>query len=338
VETADPGLAEALPRVYAAWRCRTLAGVIVATVMGMVAHGPTGEFRLLLDEGWPSPWLLLGIVALVVAAFGPVLVGSGLALAAVWSWRRVGASCRYTRAAWVLWALGPLPLMLVPLGHVFGLEPVDSLRTSTHQVRHVLTVIAPALFALLPGVLRSALVLERFLPETRASGQITLVAAPVCAVAYLLVLAVLTQLAFHWGPYLGLLLLAVSPLVPLTAVRWLLRPNSPDRAARLVRTIVSVQAILGASGVALIAWWLGEHPLIRSLLGRVHTAWIVGLVAKMLASKWLTTVVVTDLMLSTWHQAWEAARSLGDTAEGKALTQKLDALGHALRPEGPANG
>jgi hypothetical protein len=337
VEATDPSHPDALPRTYAAWRCRTLAGAIVATAVGLVVHGPTGEVRYEAGE-WPSPWLVLGLVALVVGAFGPGLVGAWLALAAVWSWRRLGTSSRFARAAWVLWVLGPLPVLLLPLAQLFSLNPEDSLRTSASQVRHLLTVTAPALFALLPGTLRAALVLERFLPESRVPGQITLLAAPACTVAYLLPLGVLAQLAFQWGLYLGLLLLASSPLVPLLAVRWLLRRNTPDRAIPLVRTIVVIQTVLGALGVVLIARWLGEHPLLRDLLGRINAVWVVGLVAKVLASKWLTEVVVTDLLLSLLYQGRESAQALADTAEGKALARKLDALGQALRPAGPTKG
>jgi hypothetical protein len=235
-----------------------------------------------------------------------------------------------------LQTLGPLPVLVLPLAHLFHLNAEDALKTSTNQVRHLLTATAPAFFALLPGTLSASLVLERFLPESRAPGQITLLAAPACAVAYLLPLGVLAQLAFHTGLYLGLLLLASSPLVPLLAVRSLLRRDTANRAARLVRTIVVVQSALGILGLALIARWLGEHPLLRSLLGQISPVWVLGYAANFLASKWWTTVVVTDLMVSLMHQGRESAQSLADTAEGKALARKLDALGHSLRPAGPA--
>jgi hypothetical protein len=151
-------------------------------------------------------------------------------------------------------------------------------------------------------------------------------------VSYLLPLAVLAQLAFRPGLYLGLLLLALSPMVPLLAFRRLLRPDTPDRAARLLRTIFMAQGAVSVLGLALIVRWLGEHPLLRDLLGEVSPVWVLGLVAKVLASKWLTAVVVTDLVVSLLHQGWEAARSLAGTAEGKALAAKLDALAEALRP------
>ncbi|HMF19140.1 MAG TPA: hypothetical protein VKE98_18165 [Gemmataceae bacterium] len=335
MEAADPSHPSALPRAYAAWRCRMLTGVIVATALGLLLHGPTGEVRAEFDE-WPSPWLLIGVLALAVCFYAPGLVGTCLALAAVWSWRRLRTSSRFARGAWVLWVLGPLPVLLLPLAYLFSLNPEDSLKTSASQVRYLLTITAPAFFALLPGTLNAALELERFLPESQLPGKITLLAAPACTVAYLLPLGVLAQLAFHPGMYLGLLLLAGSCLVPLLAVRGLLRRDTPNRAARLVRTIVVIQGALGVLGVALIVWWLGEHPLLRSLLGEISTVWVLGLAAKVLASKWLTTVVVTDLLVSMLHQARESAQSLESTARGEVLAQKLDALGHSLRPAGPA--
>jgi hypothetical protein len=337
VEAADPSHPEALPRAHAAWRCRALAGVIVATAVGLVLHGPQGEIRYDFGGEWPSAWLLLGLVALAVAAFGPGLAGACLALAAVWSWRRLGTSSRLARAAWVLWVLGPLTVLLLPVAHLFDLNVADADNLS-HQVRYLLTVTAPALFALLPGTLSAALVLERFLPESRAPGQITLLAAPACTLVYLLPLGVLAQLAFHPGLYLGLLLLASSPLVPLLAVRWLLRRETPNRAARLVRAVVVVQGALGAVGVALVAWWLAVHPLLRALLGQINFVWVLGLVVKVLASKWLTTVVVTDLLVALLHQGQESARALAGTAVGEALAQKLGALGDSLRRVGPTKG
>jgi hypothetical protein len=222
------------------------------------------------------------------------------------------------------------------VAHLFDLNPTDSVKTSATQIRYLLTVTAPAVFALLPGALRAALVLERFLPESRAPGQITLLAAPACTVIYLLPLGVLAQLAFQWGLYLGLLLIACSPLVQLLAVRSLLRRDTPKRAARLVWTIVVIQGGLAGLGVVLIVTWLGEHPLLRAWLGQISLTWVLGLVARVLASQWLTTVVVTDLVVSLLHQGQESARSLASTAEGVALAQKLDALGHSLRPAGPA--
>ncbi|MBL8794641.1 MAG: hypothetical protein JNM56_12110 [Planctomycetia bacterium] len=326
------GDAQSLPQAYAAWRLRTLAGSLLASAVGLYVQGPTGEFRADFEGEWPSIWLLLGLAAILIGAVGPPLAGSGLALAAIWKWRRLRTSSRLTRAAWVMWVLGPMPLLLVPISHLMGLNLTDSLRTSAHQVRHLITVTAPAFLALLPGTLRAALIVERFLPESRAPGQIALLAAPACAVAYLIPLGVVAQLAYQPWLYLGLLLLASSPVVPLLAVHWLLQRNAPGQSAQLVRVIVVVQVAVSALGLVLVARWIGDHPLLQELLGHVKPIWVVGLAAKMLASQWLTTVVVTDLVVSLLHQGREAARSLTDTAEGDTLAHKLDALGTALRP------
>jgi hypothetical protein len=75
VQAADPSHPEALPQAYAAWRCKVLVGAIVATAVGLVLHGPQGEVQYEFGGEWPSPWLLLGLAALVVGAFGPGLVG-----------------------------------------------------------------------------------------------------------------------------------------------------------------------------------------------------------------------------------------------------------------------
>ena len=152
VKTAEPSHPEALPRAYAAWRCRMLVGAIIATVVGLVLHGPTVEIRYDSGPDQPSHWLVFGLAALMAGALGPGLLGICLALGAVWRWRRLGRSSRLARAAWGLWVLGPLPILVLPLAHLFQLNLEDSLRTSAHQVRYLLTVTAPAFFALLPGI------------------------------------------------------------------------------------------------------------------------------------------------------------------------------------------
>jgi len=312
-----------------------LLGVLLATAIGFATHGPTVEIRFEYGEERPSPWIVVGEVALLLCAVGPGLVGACLALGALGSWRRPRRSSRLTRGAWILLVLGPLPLLLLPIAYIFSLEGQDALKTSTSQVRYLLTVTAPSLFALLPGILSASLVLARMLPESRTPGQITLIAAPACIVAYLLPLGVLAQLAFQAEPYLGLLLLASSPVVPLLAARRLLRRNTPIQAARLVRTIHLFQAVLAGLGAVLLIGWVAENPLLRAWVGQVDGLWVLGLLARVLASKWLTTVVVVDLLVSILHQGQQAACALADTTEGELLARKLDALGNSLRSAEP---
>ena len=71
------------------------------------------------------------------------------------------------------------------------------------------------------------------------------------------------------------------------------------------------------------------------MIGHLDAAWIVGFTAKMLASKWLSTIVVTDVLLSMMDQTRESSQSLEDSAEGQSLARKLDALGQAMRPASP---
>ena len=128
MEPDDPSRPEALPRIYASWRCRTLIGVLIASAVGLFGTGPMGELRIDLDGEMPSVWLLLGLAGLVAGSFGPGLVGTGLALAAIGSWRRLRRSSRYTRLAWILWVLGPLPVLLLPMANLFDLDEEDAAR------------------------------------------------------------------------------------------------------------------------------------------------------------------------------------------------------------------
>jgi hypothetical protein len=291
---------------------------------------------LSIEGEWPSPLLSFGLVLLAIGAFGPGLAAACFAVAALATWRTPRTSSRLARFAWVFWVVAPLPILLLPLSYLFSLNSSDAARTSASQVRHLLTVTAPALFGLLPGTLRAALVFKRFLPESRTPGEIAALTAPACFVAYLIPLGILAQLAFEMRLYFGLLLLALSSLVPFAAVPRLLRPDTPDGATRVVRGVGIVQVLFNVVGAALIVLSLGEHPLLRRWLGHVDPLWTFGLVSRALAGKWLMTVVVTDLLVSKLHKAAEAVRSLAGASARETLAQKLDALGTLLTESRPS--
>ncbi len=99
-----------------------------------------------------------------------------------------------------------------------------------------------------------------------------------------------------------------------------------------------IQAALGVAGVALLARWVGEHPLPRALLEQISAVWAVGVAAKVLASKWLTEVVVTDQLLALLHQGREPAQSPADTTGREAPARKRDAPGHSPQPPEPGKG
>ncbi len=332
IDAQDP---ETLPWLYASWRRRLLVGTLAATVVGFAIHSQAVEMHVDFAGESPSLAVWLVLATLVICALIQGLVGTGLAVAALGSWRRLRRSSKLARWTWILWVLGPLPVLLLPVSHILKLEGPDALKTSTNQALYLMTVTVPALFAILPGVLNASLVLERFLPESRAPGQITLLAAPACMLAYLLPLGVLAQFAFQFELYLGLLLLASSSIVPLVAVRGLLRRNTPKQAARLVATIGVFRFLLAGSGMLLIVIWIGEHPQLRDWIGHIDFVWVLGFVARILASKWLMTVVVTDVLVLMLYQGHESARALADKSEGELLGRKLDALGTSLRSTKP---
>lgn len=321
---------DAVCQAYLVWRRRVLASALVASVVAVVIHGPTGELTLHLDGEWLTPWRVIGLVALIGFAFGPQIVAAVVALAAVISWRKLHRSNRLARWSWIAWVIGPLPVLLLPLAALFDLNEADALRTSATQVKHLLLVTAPALFAVLPGILRAALVLKRFLPESRAPGQIAGLSAWACLIANLIPLGVVAQLAFEPRLYLGLFLISLSPVVPLVCARRLLRRDDPTSATRLIRVLSTIQGLLTASGATLLVLFVGEHPVLRDLLGRVDPMWVLALVARVLAGKWLMTVVVTDLLLLLLHTGHESSRALAGTPEGERLVQKLDAMGKLL--------
>ncbi len=324
-----------LPRAYAAWRRRMLWGAVAAAAVGVATHGAAVNFHVDFGGERPSPWLVLGVAALAVGYLGPGLAAGGLAVAAAGTWRRPGRSSRLARAAWVAGVLGPVPVLLLPVSMLLGLDPPDALRTSASQVRYLLTVTAPSLFALLPGAVAAALVLKRLLPESRAPGQVAVLAAPACVAAYLLPLGVLAQVSFHSGLYFGLLALACAPVVPLLAARRLHHPLTPAEAGRLVRGVGRAQLAVAAVGAGLLAGWAGEHPLLRELIGHVSPSAVVGFAARALSSKWLTTVVVTDLLLVMLYQGRVAARELAESRAEEALARRVDALGESLRTPAP---
>ena len=89
--------------------------------------------------------------------------------------------------------------------------------------------------------------------------------------------------------------------------------------------------MLAVLGAALLIGWVGNQPQLRAWVADVDPVWVLGMIARVMASKWLTTVVVADLLISMLFQGQEASLAIADKAEGKGLARKIDALGKSLR-------
>jgi hypothetical protein len=124
---------------------------LAAAAIALAIHGPAGVIPLHVEGEWPSTLLTAGFVAMAIGAFGPGLAAACFTVAAIATWHALRTSGRMARFAWVFWVVAPLPILLLPLSYLFSLNIPDAARTSASQVRHLLTVTAPALFGLLPG-------------------------------------------------------------------------------------------------------------------------------------------------------------------------------------------
>lgn len=340
LERAHPPITEPLAQDYAAWRGSMLRRVLVGTVLqfvftslGGTGPDPTGvaSGEELQEAGSGPGSSLIGLL-LPLYFTGTGLLSFLLIAWAAIRWPQVRTSQRLARAAWFFYFFSPLLIFLIPPNLLVAAGDQDSLLFSLQQTWAIITFYGPGLFAFLPAVIRAALLLKRFLPESQLPGVLALLAAPFAASVYLLTLVICLQLTVNPALIVGLALITLGALLHLPYGPALLRRNPGPETRKTVGRLELLQAVLTIGGLALLALYVTEFPMLRRLLGNVSLAWFLGFIAGINANRTLLTVVLTDFLLSLLHQSQQAARQLAGTELGQALERKIDTLGSVLQP------
>lgn len=307
-EGAEPP-ADAAAAAYVAWRALSLRWVCLAIVLylalGYVESNALPSVKL--KAGDPSSIRSRLETGLTWYLRSLTLSGFVLVFASAWFWRRPNLSRVLLRAAWIIGFLGALPLYLIPLPKVLGLRGIAAAHLALDVIRSMLISYIPTLFAFLPALIRSAVVLKRFLPDSVLPGILILVSTPLCSLIYLLVVSIFMQVLPHWDLIGGFLFLALAPLIYLTRTRALMRPTGTVQEQRSLRLIARTSTGCTLVGCVLILYSISRAIDLMSIIGQeLDLWWAFQFLAGILANRAMLTVMLVDGVLELLAQAHTA--------------------------------
>lgn len=327
-----------LAQDYAAWRMRSLRRSCLAVALSYALDVYAGGTVATVKFGLRHPtsleaWLEAGLswyLRLVV------VVCCRLVLYATLCWKRLDRSSFLARSAGVIAFLGPMPLFLIPFPRVLEQHGVDAMLLASNVIRGVLTLYVPELFALLPALIRASIVLKRFLPESVVPGLLVVVATPLQSLLYFLLICILVQIVPHRDFVLGMLCLALAPLVWLARAKAIIRPISAQQGENPLRYESLVNVGLTLIGSLLILLEVSEDVELDLLIFRnVDVYQVLRLMAGVLASRALLTVILVDGMLAILFHSSRAEQAGTPAETAERLKGKIRVLGEALTDGGP---
>jgi hypothetical protein len=186
------------------------------------------------------------------------------------SWTRHRRSRRIVTWGWTVTFLTPLLLELVP--SEWRIQAQEGQARALVGVLGAIkdfVVLMPAVLALVPGVLRACLRVKVLLPESIVPGWFLVGATPLYVFLFLVVFAVVNQVASDPFLVVGVLLVTSGPLLYLLNVGLLTRPIAPGADfQRLVQVQRRIRYVLEAGVVFLLIWLFGTgHLLGRRIIG-----------------------------------------------------------------------
>jgi hypothetical protein len=318
---------------YAAWRSRSLRLTCLAVVLFFALIARTGATFATVDLGLKNPTSLGARLEVGLSWYLRLLNGTYclLLVAATWSWYRLRWSCLLARLAWVLAFFGPMPLFMIPYSRVLGQRGGAALVLASDVILGLLNIYVPALFALLPALIRASLALKRFLPEAALPGVLVLVATPLQTLVYVLLICILSQIAPHRELILGLLCLALAPMVWVVRAKALIKPVGAKEGKDPLWIEGLVSNGLALMGSSLILLEVSEEIDLGRWIGQVvDVMWVLRFMAGMLASRTILAVILVDGLLALLYHAHQAESAGAPAEAAESLRRKINSLGAAL--------
>lgn len=317
--TARHPIPIALAQDYAAWR-RSVLGV--AAFLSAL-HALAAVFKIgFADKNKLGDWNWFVLTSFQMLLIGSQLAGSALIIWATANWYDVRLSRKLARWGWYVIFFVPLLLLAFPLARVMDLDPVQLSLIGGAFFMDRLVQLAPKVIGLFPGIMRACLTLKSLLPESAVPGWAIVVVAPVYSLFFVVILAATVHLSISFPLMAGLILLATSPLVYVWHRKELVRPHEASRGRSLVRVLKRWAVSLAVAGIAMLVWQLA----LWIDLGKISLFDLVSLLAGVLASVLLLTVVGADSILVMLRQALETNHEFYGTSLRAELESRFVAL------------
>ncbi len=333
---SSPPVSDPLAQDYAAWR-RSLLAVAAIVLWALVlceaigfsstraelesageagrgAANTIGDANLETIDG--LRWLIIGSLA----------VGTIYVTLAARRWARPAASRVAAIVGFLVIFLSPFVLATIPVQEVLNLPTGEAERGLTLLVAkgmglYYVVLIAPRVFALFPGIIRSALSLKTVLPESPMPGWTAMFTAPLFATILFVIFAVVNQIFGNVILVLAIASVLLGMVVIVVRGRRLVPPLEPDVMSRELAALrLRYWSCIAAASVFFLIFAIdAKAPFFE----------IVKIVLSLLGNVVLMTVVASDFLLGIVRKGHDQTRMLLEGDSAAPLAQRLDSLSAA---------
>ena len=242
LELASTPVKSPLAQDYASWRRSLLMVCVLVLGITLLFTG----YDVATETFNESKHTVIRLQALSLFIFQ--IVSFLLCINAAYNWSNVKASRTYSRLAWLFQFAGPFLVFFTPLS-LFVSNPFVLMQLGVSSI----VTLAPKIFGLFPGILRCSLSIKTLLPESAATGWLTIVIVPI----YFLFLLVPAIAAIQFSFYvlgIGLLMTGIGSFVSLLSSTKLLKPLTQLEASNLVGRIKKFQSLFQLVGICCVVF------------------------------------------------------------------------------------
>ncbi|MFO0749545.1 MAG: hypothetical protein U1F43_28320 [Myxococcota bacterium] len=244
------------------------------------------------------------------------------------SWR---SSRRLLIMTWLVAYSAPFVVAIIPFTSLVG---ADNMNREAREIAGLLgglsyfVILAPKVLALVPGVMRAALIAKVAFPMSPMPGWLVLLSAPFDALLMHVVLMMPYQMAGGGFMAPALFLVVAAPLVIFVAGRKLVRPSSFEEAVAVIKRSRGTALILNVIGGIFLLIGLVDTLGIKLPNGHVlfGPADAIMPVFSMIAGIFVLEVIGLDVMLGAWIKMHGDEQNPEFTAGLAAHRQHMDAF------------
>lgn len=248
---------------------------------------------------------------------------AGLAILAATRWHQVLPTRTYARFSWICLFVLPLLLGLIPIAYFIDARKmgVNSTLMSFQFGAVYFILLTPALLGLFPGIVRSALTMKTMLPESQMPGWIALVISPLYALFLAIGLVIAAQAQDFLVSATFIAFIAAPVLVILNGRRLI----TPTTAAEMMTNMTILKRLISiAYGIGLI---LSILVALR-FLNKIDVSFfdVTRFIATLIGNLFIVTVVVSDLLLTLFKQAFAGENHLRENNLLSPLAERFESL------------
>jgi uncharacterized protein DUF4339 len=333
------GVDDPAARAYLAWRRSVLLVIMLASgitaAVGLVA-ALIDDHQRMSDVG----------IALDVFGAAMLVVMPLAAWRAAATWTRHARSRRILVWGWTVSFLVPLLLALVPVSWRYDLGG-DGLPSEAGVALQLLGAIAnyvtlmPTVLALIPGIMRACLRVKILLPQSMLPGWFLVAASPLWIFLFLVMFAIVDQVASEALLVAGVVLLAGAPVIYLFRIALFTRPVADDaELGKLLGVQRAVRLVLGV-GLAMVVAWLcvgtvfGRHIIGLEPESSFVRPWdpdMFRLPLEFMSHSLFTMALVADLVMAMNLAIWQHTKAFVGTSAAHHYDRtmsEIDEVGRA---------